>query len=123
MTAHKVPLHIYKGATFDRSFIWASGPRGAAKPVDLAGCTARAQVRAADNDGPLLVEFSTQDGSIELGGASGRIRLRLSAAQTAAIEYRPGDVGVYDLPITFPDGTVIVRMAGPVYVKAGPTHA
>lgn len=123
MNAHKVPLTIYKGVTFDRSFIWRSGPEGATEPVDLTDCTARAQVRLGDVFGPVLLELSTADESIELG-SDGRIRLLLTAAETAAIGHPAGDAcGIYDLHITFLDGTVVRRMAGPVHLRVGATHA
>lgn len=120
MPAHKVPLKIDQGATFDQTYTWKAGPPTSAVPVDLTGCTARSQVRADLQDNQVLLELTTENDRIELGGASGTIRLHLSAADTAAIAR---EAGVYDLEIEFPGGRVVRRMAGTVSVSPEQTRA
>lgn len=119
MPAHKVPLKIDQGATFDRTFTWKAGPPGAPQLVDLTGCTAVAQFRTSVESPAALMELSTTDGRIVLGGPDGTIRIVISALATAAISW---DEAVYDLNITFPDGTVVRRMAGGVAVSKGVTR-
>ncbi|MDD2711286.1 MAG: hypothetical protein PHU77_00060 [Simplicispira sp.] len=117
MPAHKVPLKIEQGATFDKTYTWKAGP--AAIPVDLTGCVARAHIRADLPDPAILLALTTETGRIELGGAAGTIRIYLHATDTAAIDW---EAGVYDLEIEFPDGRVVRRMAGPVSVSPGVTR-
>lgn len=119
MPAHKVPLKIDQGATFDEVFTWKAGPAGSAAPVDLTGCVARAHIRAEVSSPAVLLALTTENGRIELGGVAGTIRIHLSATDTTAIDW---DTGVYDLEIEFPDGRVVRRMAGPVSVSPGVTR-
>ena len=120
MPAHKVPLKIEQGATFDQTYTWRAGPPKAAVPVDLTGCEACAQIRSELESDQVLMEMSTANGRIELGGAAGTIRYLINAIDTAAITWASG---VYDLNIKFPDGRVVRRMAGPVPVSPGVTRA
>lgn len=114
MPAHKVPLKIEQGATFDRTYTWKVGIADTAVPVDLTGCTARAQIRPEITSAVVLLDLTTENARITLGGAAGTIGIFLSAADTAALDW---DSGVYDLEIEFPDGRVVRRMAGPVSVS------
>ena len=112
MPAHKVPLKIEQGATFDQPYTWKAGAPAA--PVDLTGCTARAQVRPEIDSDTVLMDLTTENGRIELGGVLGTIRLYIAAADTAAIAW---ESGVYDLEIEFAGGRVVRRMAGSVSVS------
>lgn len=121
MSAHKVNLVIEQGATFDQTFTWMSGAsRETAVPVDLTGCKARAQIRAEIDSPDVLLELTTENGRILLGGPAGTIRLLVGAADTAAIDW---DAGVYDLEVEFPNGHVVRRMAGCVRVSKEVTRA
>lgn len=81
-------------------------------PVDLAGATAQMQIR--DNPGgAVLLELSTTAGGLTITGA-GTIERTLSAAVTAAITWRDA---VYDLEVTYPDGTVHRYFEGAVSVS------
>ena len=119
MPAHKVPLKIEQGATFDRTYTWKAGLAKTAAPVDLTGCTALAQFRTSAESDAVLFSLSTADGRIALGGASGTIRFLIPATDTSTIGW---EEAVYDLNITFPDGTVVRRMAGTVAVSKGVTR-
>ena len=130
MPAHKVPLKIEQGATFDKTYTWKAGPNlkaatpieliKAATPVDLTGCVARAHIRADLSNPVILLGLTTENGRIELGGVAGTIRIHLNATDTAAIDW---ESGVYDLEIEFPDGRVVRRMAGGVSVSPEVTRA
>lgn len=112
MAAFKVPFKILQGETYDEVSTWKAG--ASAAPVDLTGCTARAQVRA-DIDSPVvLLELTTENGGIELGGVAGTIRRVISATDTAAIFWTSG---VYDLEVVFAGGQVRRLMAGGVSVS------
>ena len=82
-----------QGSTFNR-VITVFEPDGET-PYDLTGYTARMQVRRETEEGTVLVELTTANGRIALGGAAGTITLSLTAATTAGIT----DDGVYDLEI------------------------
>lgn len=105
-------LTIVQGDTFPYRFTYYAGEPGVAAPVNLTGATAKMQVRASAT-GPVLLELSTDNGKIVLGGAAGTIDLLLSAAETAAIEWVQA---VYDLAITFADSSVRKPIRGSVTV-------
>ena len=95
----EMPLTIYQGATFRKSFAWKSGPTAAtATPVDLTGCAAALQVRQPRTDD--LV--ATAD-SLVITPLAGAVTAVFLPATTAAVP-----VGTYltDLEITFADGQV-----------------
>ena len=81
-------------------------------PVDLAGASACMQVRTAPG-GALLLELSTANGGLSITGP-GTIDRHLSAADSAGIAWTGG---VYDLEVTYPDGTVHRYFEGPVTVS------
>lgn len=112
MAAFKVPLKIDQGSTFDKLVTWKAGTNPA--PVNLTGCTARAQIRADVDSATVLLSMTTENGRIQLGGAAGTIRILLSATETAALNF---DSAVYDLEIVWPDGRVERKMRGSVVVS------
>lgn len=112
MPAAKLKLIIDQGATFTKTVTWKTGKPAA--PVDLTGCSARMQIREKLESTAVLLELSTTDGRITLGGAAGTVNLRVEAVVTAAITWR---TGVYDLEIEFADGTVRRLFSGPVAVS------
>lgn len=121
MSAHKVKLEIDQGATFDKTFTWMTGTnKDNAVPVDLTGCKARAQFREELESDAVLLELTTENQRIELGGPNGKFRLLISATDTAALSWT---TAVYDLEIEFPDGKVVRRMAGSVVVSPEVTRA
>ena len=97
------PITIYQGATFLYNAEWRAG--GAL--VDLTGCTARMQVRSEVESPTVLLNLTTENGGITLGGLAGTINLFISDADTSAIDW---DDGVFDIEIAFPNGHVY-RMA------------
>ncbi len=86
-------MTIYQGSDWE---FWVPGYRDTVgQIVDLTGYTAKMQIRDRKG-GELLVELTTENGRIVLGGAAGTILLTLDHATTAAM--RRG--GVYDLELT-----------------------
>ena len=123
-----IHLTIQQGATFRRVLKWGAYPYPVRQecggvvinaqtgrpanpadfvPVDLTGCMARMQIRAEVGAILPLLELSTTNGRIALGGVDGTATLTLDAVTTAALTW---DSGVWDLEITHPGGEVS-RMA------------
>lgn len=67
--------HIRVGSTFKKKYIWKAGEP--AVEVDLTGWTAKAHIRAKEKDPEHLLELSTENGGIVLGGATGAIEFWL----------------------------------------------
>lgn len=112
MAAFKLPLTILQGETWRHQLVWKAGTPYV--PVDLTGCSARMQVRSAVDSATVLLELTTANGGIELGGSSGEITLHLSAADTAALSWARG---VYDLEVVMSDSTVRRLLEGSIKVK------
>jgi len=81
-------------------------------PVDLAGATARMQIRAGVG-GALLLELNTENGGLAITGP-GTLTRTLSATETAALTWTDG---VYDLEVEYADGTVQRYLQGVVTVS------
>ena len=113
----KHPLRIRQGATFRKNFLWKS-PKGV--PIDLTGCKARMQVREEVESLAFLVELTSENGRITLGGSAGTIQLHLDPATTAGFAW---DSGVYDLEIEHPNGDVTALAYGSVSVAKEVTRA
>lgn len=112
MAAFKLNLKIDQGATFSKLVTWRTGST-TGTPVDLTGCIARMQARSKITDQLVLLDLTTANGGIALGGAAGTIQIKLTATQTAAFTWSSA---VYDMEIEFPDGTVMRRLQGVISV-------
>ena len=99
MLAGTYKITCDQGATFER-VITVKDSTGT--PMNLTGYTARMQVRRETESSEILVELTTENGRISLGGAAGTITLSMNPATTAAIV----DEGVYDLEIISNGGAV-----------------
>lgn len=108
----KLPMQIIQGATFDEVVTWTAGDPPS--PVDLTGCRAVSQIRSDIDSPDVLLELTTENGRIELGGTAGTVRRKISAADTAAIVWTEG---VHDLKVVLPDATVRRLIAGGVGVS------
>jgi|688.fasta_scaffold1407272_2 hypothetical protein len=86
-----------QGATFERTLtVYNPSISGAsATPVNLTGYSARMQVRPETDSATVLVELTTENGRLALGGAAGTIDMEIEAEVTATIDRD----GVYDLEI------------------------
>ncbi len=93
----KLKFTIYQGATFRKRLRWSV--KAAGVPIDLTGCKARMQVRAEVESTEVLLELTTENGGITLGGTAGTIDFYVGATATAAITWTSG---VFDLEIVHP---------------------
>lgn len=93
----KLKFTIYQGATFRKRLRWTNKATGT--PLDLTGCKARMQVRAEVESTEVLLELTTENGGITLGGTAGTIDFYVGATATAAITWTSG---VFDLEIVHP---------------------
>jgi len=108
-------LAVYKGTTFELKPVWKIG----GVPVNLSGYTADMQVRYA-TDTAIIVELSTANGRITIDAEYGRINLKLTASQTAALA---AGTYQYDLNLTnTADSTVYKILQGVFIVNASVTQ-
>jgi len=103
MTAVRQNLVIEQGATFEFSINWMQSDE--TTPVDLTGFTARMHVRTDIDAALTLLELTTENSRITLGGIAGTIKLSITATDTTALTFTEG---VYDLELidTGGSGTV-----------------
>ncbi len=117
MAAFKYKLPILQGESLNKVFSWKAGNPAVA--VDLTGCTARMHVRSKVDASTTLLELTTENGRIVLGGVTGSITLKLSATETSALNWTNG---VYDLEIVYLDGRVRRLISGSVVISPGVTR-
>lgn len=123
-------LPIDQGETFRWKLLFATRPLVEGDPwvpVDLTGATGRMQVREK-YDSPILVEATTENGGLTLGGTDGTVEVYLSDAQTDAMgvkegSSRPRTAAVYDIEIIFPSGDVKRLIQGAVAINPNITRA
>lgn len=111
MSAGTYDILIEQGATFRMSATWKDS---AGAPVNITGYTARMQVRRRYNDPTILLNFSTTNGAIVLGGSAGTITITGAATVTDDVAAR---TGVYDLELVSADGTVTRLLEGGVTIS------
>jgi hypothetical protein len=94
--------------------------RSDGNPVDLTGYTALMQIRPRPSR-PVIVELSTENGRIQLGGPAGTIALAITGEDTG--ELAPTHRAVYDLLLQPPGPVSPVRMLeGNCSIRAGVTQ-
>lgn len=92
MPAAIYDFEIEQGTTLNKQMVWKDST-GA--PVDLSGYTARMQMRPSVSSDTVLLNLTTENGGITLGGALGTITLHFTDAQTSALTKG----GVYDIEV------------------------
>ena len=112
MSAAKVPLNIDQGSDFSIKVTWRTGEPPT--PVDLTGCTAEAQIREYLESPDTLIELTTSNGGITLGGTAGTVEINIAHGLTESVEWFSG---VYDLEVTFTNGAKKRLLAGPVILS------
>jgi hypothetical protein len=105
MAATTYDLLIEQGANFSQVITYKED----GVPVALTGYTARMQVRATLESASTLVELTTANGRIALGGTAGTITLTISATDTAALT---SGRGLYDLALVIGTGIVTRLLQG-----------
>ena len=94
MAASKHNLSIDSGATFRTQVIWKDSNN---QPINLTTATARMQIRKKVDSVEIMLELTTENGGISLGGALGTIDIYMTDLQTETLS-----AGVYDLEVSFP---------------------
>lgn len=85
-----------QGSTFNKRITWLQD--GIA--TNLTGYTAKMQVRAAP-DSPVIVELSTENGRITLGGVNGTIDLKIEDSVIVAAGNYFYDLDLYSASETY----------------------
>lgn len=105
-----------QGATLERVITYKDS---AGALVNLTSYTARMQVRLAVESTSFVLELTTSNGGITLGGALGTISLLVSASVMSGLA---AATYVYDLEIVAPSGKVTRLIEGKFAVKAEVTR-
>lgn len=109
-------MTIFQGASFDTTLTWKTGTPATA--VNLTGYTARLQVRTSVDSASTVLELTTSNGGITLGGAAGTVALAATATATTALS---AGYYVYDLELV--SGATVTRLLeGRVSVSAEVTR-
>lgn len=111
MAAAKHDIVIEQGATFQLNLLWKDS---GGNPINLTGYTARMQVRRRVNSDTTLLDLTTENGGITLGGAAGTINVIAAATATDDIAEK---TGVYDLELVSGAGIVTRLIEGCVTIS------
>lgn len=90
MTAAVYTFAIEQGTDYDKTLIWRDNT---GNPVNLTGYTARMQLRPSVSSETVLLDLTTENGGITLGGATGEITLHFTESNTSPVVKG----GVFDL--------------------------
>jgi hypothetical protein len=115
MAATTYDILIEQGATYSQVISYKES--GVA--INLTGYTARMQVRATLEAASTLVELTTANSRIALGGTAGTISLTISATDTAALT---SGRGVYDLELVSGSGIVTRLLQGVATISRNVTR-
>jgi hypothetical protein len=105
-----------QGATFSRTITWTDSAKNA---INITGYSARMQVRSAATSSTVVLELTTANSRISLGGVAGTVTLTVDAATTANLT--PA-LYVYDLELVSGGGVVTRLIEGNFNVKAEVTR-
>jgi len=113
--AGKYNMTIDQGATLSQVWTYKDSDGNL---VDLTGYTSAMQVRETFASAATILDLTTENGGITLGGAAGTITLAISAATSAAI-----DEGQYIYDLELVNGAVVERLVqGTFTVRAEVTQ-
>lgn len=90
---------IDQGSDWTRTITWKIG----STPVNLTGYTARLKAKTSYSKDNAIINLTTENGGITLGGEAGTITLNLNNLATAAFGFTRL---VYDLELVSPGGIV-----------------
>jgi hypothetical protein len=111
MSAGLYRIWCEQGATFTLPLVWKQAD---GTPVDLTGYSAQMDVRTSKTAETAVVELTTINGRITLGGATGEITLMIPATITATLD--PAAY-VYDLELI--QGVTVYRILEGTFVVDG----
>lgn len=97
MAAAKLKLTIDQGATYRKTWTWKAGDP--LLPVNLTGAVARMHIRAEVDSPDILIELTSTNGGLTLGGVAGTIVVYIPASVTSALTWSGA---VYDVEVEFP---------------------
>jgi predicted MFS family arabinose efflux permease len=106
---------IEQGATFNLLMTWKID----GTPVNLTNWTARLQARVDVEDTEVVLNLTTENGGVTLGGALGTITLNQNATQTALLQ--TGSF-VYDLELVSGVSSVTRLLQGELTISAEVTR-
>lgn len=92
MTPGKYNFICPQGATFSKQLTWKIED----EPVDLTTYTARMQVREKHTSTTKILDLTTENGGISLGGTAGTIQIEITADDTSDVVAK---CYVYDLEL------------------------
>jgi hypothetical protein len=108
MSAAQYNLYMEQGATFALSITWKDS---SGTPINLGGYSARMQVRRTKDSSTVLLEATTANSRITLGGALGTIDVVIPATVMEDVTF---GCGVYDLEVESSGGQVTRLIEGGV---------
>jgi hypothetical protein len=115
MAAGPHDIYMEQGSTLRVQFVYGTSslpnPVAVETPYDLTGCSAKAQFREKYGM-PVLLELSSDNGDIVLGGPLGTIEMVATADQTDTVIVRRGK---WDLELTYTNGDVKRILMGNLY--------
>jgi hypothetical protein len=109
-------ITVTQGDTLSRVLTWTTNAK---VPYNLTGYTAKMQVRSSANSDVVVLELSTTNTYIVLGGVAGTITLNLPAANMSVIN---AGQYVYDLELVSGGGQKTTIVEGNFKVKAQVTR-
>lgn len=102
-------LAIYQGDTFIlRLRLKLSTARNVNDYIDLTGCSVVAQIRSTEDSNTIIAPFTTVVENQTTN--KGEVTISLANTTTTAMTQD----GLYDVQVTFPDGTVTTYLRGKV---------
>lgn len=115
------PAGIYnivadQGATLSRVITWRDSAKN---PYNITGYTARMQVRSAVESSTVVLELTTANSRISLGGTNGQVTLTVSATTMTGIA---AGKYVYDLELVSGTGVVTRLVQGNFVVRGEVTR-
>ena len=113
VTPFNLPLSVYQGATFKPVFTLRDKETDTL--INLTGCTARMKAKTGFDSSEAVINLTTENGGITLGGTAGTITLLISAANTASLT--PA-IYIYDLEIILASAEIVRVFEGSITVYA-----
>lgn len=114
MTPGRYNMKVYQGSTFSLAPQWKID----GTYVNVTGYSAAMKVKNSPTSTSSIIELSSANGRITVGGTNGKFTLALTAAETTGLA--EGNY-VYDLEVTAPDSTVTRLLEGGFIVYEGVT--
>jgi hypothetical protein len=109
-------ITVTQGDTLSRVLTWTNNAK---VPNNLTGYTAKMQVRSSADSTTVVLELSTVNGYIVLGGTAGTITLTVPAANMSIVN---AGQYVYDLELVSGGGQKTTIVEGNFKVKAQVTR-